>query len=180
MRRVDLCEATMQGWARLDAAQRERFFQAGLKAALRLNPPQFRAWLLRRLRNRAARRSGRSDALFNFGSRYGGAAENIAFQGERCRSRDRAVEDHLFRGKSRHWLALPELRLLDPLRTCMCGWDRSSLAAIESTARASSACVIALPRIFHDNMLGRAASLGKRRMEYVHGYDLLRRPECWR
>jgi hypothetical protein len=32
---------------------------------------------------------------------------------------------------------------------------------IESTApaqRASSACVIALPQIFHDNMLGRAAS----------------------
>ena len=51
MRRVDLFEATMQGWARLDAAQRERFFQAGLKAALRLNPPQFRAWLLRRLKN---------------------------------------------------------------------------------------------------------------------------------
>jgi hypothetical protein len=31
MRRVDLFEATMQGWARLNPAQRERFFQAGLK-----------------------------------------------------------------------------------------------------------------------------------------------------
>ena len=37
MRRTDLTEATMQAWARLDAAQRERFFQAFLKAALRLD-----------------------------------------------------------------------------------------------------------------------------------------------
>ena len=51
MRRVDLYEATMAGWARLDPSQRERFFRAGLKAALRLGPLQFRAWLLRRLRN---------------------------------------------------------------------------------------------------------------------------------
>ena len=36
---------------RLDAAQRERFFQAGLKAALRLDRLEFRAWLLRRVRN---------------------------------------------------------------------------------------------------------------------------------
>ena len=50
MRRVDLYEATMLGWARLDPAQRERFFRAGLKAALRLGPLQFRAWLLRRVR----------------------------------------------------------------------------------------------------------------------------------
>ena len=42
----------MQGWARLDAAQRERFFKAGLRAALRLDRLQFRAWLLRRLKNR--------------------------------------------------------------------------------------------------------------------------------
>ena len=41
----------MQGWARLNPQQRERFFQAGLKAALRLKPLEFRAWLLRRLRN---------------------------------------------------------------------------------------------------------------------------------
>ena len=41
----------MQGWARLDAAQRQRFFQAALKAALRLDRLEFRAWLLRRLRN---------------------------------------------------------------------------------------------------------------------------------
>jgi hypothetical protein len=52
MRRVDLFEATMQGWARLNPQQRERFFQTGLKAALRLDRLEFRAWLLRRLRNR--------------------------------------------------------------------------------------------------------------------------------
>jgi hypothetical protein len=51
MRRVDLVEATMQGWTRLDPQQRERFFQAGLKAALRLDRLELRAWLLRRLRN---------------------------------------------------------------------------------------------------------------------------------
>jgi hypothetical protein len=33
MRRTDLTEATMQGWARLNAAQRQRFFEAFLKAA---------------------------------------------------------------------------------------------------------------------------------------------------
>ena len=51
MRRIDLFEATMQGWSRLDPAERERFFQAGLKAALRLDRLKFRAWLLRRLKN---------------------------------------------------------------------------------------------------------------------------------
>ena len=51
MRRIDLVAATMQGWSRLDPAQRERFFQAGLKAALRLDRVEFRAWLLRRLRH---------------------------------------------------------------------------------------------------------------------------------
>jgi hypothetical protein len=40
----------MQGWARLDDRQRERFFRAGLKAALRLDRREFRAWLLRRIR----------------------------------------------------------------------------------------------------------------------------------
>ena len=40
----------MQGWARLNPQQRERFFKAGLKAALRLNRLEFRAWLLRRVR----------------------------------------------------------------------------------------------------------------------------------
>ncbi|UFX47067.1 hypothetical protein HAP47_0010520 [Bradyrhizobium sp. 41S5] len=47
--RADLFEATMQGWARLKPQQRERFFQAGLKAALRLDRQQFREWLMRRL-----------------------------------------------------------------------------------------------------------------------------------
>jgi hypothetical protein len=51
MRRVDLVEATMQGWARLNPSQRDRFFKAGLKAALRLDRLELRAWLLRRLRN---------------------------------------------------------------------------------------------------------------------------------
>jgi len=50
MRRIDLYEAAMLCWARLDAAQRERFFRSGLKAALRLDRRQFRAWLLRRVR----------------------------------------------------------------------------------------------------------------------------------
>jgi hypothetical protein len=49
MRRNDLFERTMQGWARLNPAQRERFFQAGLRAALRLGGPEFRRWLRRRV-----------------------------------------------------------------------------------------------------------------------------------
>ena len=44
MRRINLYEATMQGWGRL-----ERFFRAGLKAALRLERQEFRAWLMRRV-----------------------------------------------------------------------------------------------------------------------------------
>jgi hypothetical protein len=51
MRRIDLVAATLEGWARLNPSQRERFFQAGLKAALRLDRREFRAWLLRRLGN---------------------------------------------------------------------------------------------------------------------------------
>lgn len=49
MRRSDLFGATMEGWGRLDAAQRERFFQAFVKAALRLDRLELRAWLRRRL-----------------------------------------------------------------------------------------------------------------------------------
>ena len=48
--RVDLFRATLTAWALLDPSQRERFFRAGLKAALRLDRLEFRAWLLRRLR----------------------------------------------------------------------------------------------------------------------------------
>lgn len=51
MRRIDLTRATMDGWARLDAAQRQRFFTAFIAAALRLDRLELRAWLLRRLRN---------------------------------------------------------------------------------------------------------------------------------
>ena len=39
----------MQGWARLNPSQRERFFRSGLKAALRLERQEFRDWLLRRI-----------------------------------------------------------------------------------------------------------------------------------
>jgi len=34
----------MQGWARLDAAQRQRFFEAFVKAALRPDRLELRAW----------------------------------------------------------------------------------------------------------------------------------------
>jgi hypothetical protein len=50
MRRTGLAEATMECWARLDAAQRERFFAAFVAAAVRLNKLALRAWLRRRLR----------------------------------------------------------------------------------------------------------------------------------
>jgi hypothetical protein len=36
MRRIDLLKETMQAWARLDVAQRERFFAAFVAAAVRL------------------------------------------------------------------------------------------------------------------------------------------------
>jgi hypothetical protein len=49
--RTDLFEATMQGWARLNASQRQRFFEAFVKAALRLDRLELRAWLRRRLKN---------------------------------------------------------------------------------------------------------------------------------
>ena len=39
----------MQGWARLNASQRQRFFEAFVKAALRLDQLALRAWLRRRL-----------------------------------------------------------------------------------------------------------------------------------
>ena len=45
----DLFKAAMQGWARLNPAQRDRFFQAGLRAALRLERQEFREWLRRRV-----------------------------------------------------------------------------------------------------------------------------------
>ena len=51
MRRIDLVSATLEGWARLKPKQRDRFFKAGLKAALRLGPKGFRHWLLRRVRS---------------------------------------------------------------------------------------------------------------------------------
>ena len=41
---------TLEGWARLNPRQQERFLEAGVKAALRLGPKGFRHWLLRRVR----------------------------------------------------------------------------------------------------------------------------------
>jgi hypothetical protein len=69
MRRTDLFEATMQGVARLNPLQRQRFFEAFLKAALRLDRLELRAWLRRRLQYPplAAIDPGR---LQNFGCRY--------------------------------------------------------------------------------------------------------------
>ena len=51
MRRIDLVSKTLEGWARLNPQQRERFLEAGLKAALRLDRQGFRYWLLRRVRS---------------------------------------------------------------------------------------------------------------------------------
>jgi hypothetical protein len=49
MRRIDLVSATLEAWQRLDALQRQRFAEAFLRAALRLERQQLRAWLMRRL-----------------------------------------------------------------------------------------------------------------------------------
>ena len=51
MRRTDLSEAVMRSWARLDAAQRNRFFEMFLAAAVSLDRLELRAWLRRRLKN---------------------------------------------------------------------------------------------------------------------------------
>jgi hypothetical protein len=52
MRRIDLVAATMQGWSRLDAGQREKFFEAFISAALRLDRVAMRDWLRKRLQRR--------------------------------------------------------------------------------------------------------------------------------
>jgi hypothetical protein len=52
MRRIDLVAATMQGWSRLNPAQRDQFFEAFVSAALRLDRVAMRDWLRKRLRNR--------------------------------------------------------------------------------------------------------------------------------
>jgi hypothetical protein len=91
MRRIDLVTATLEGWSRLNPQQRQRFFEAGLKAALRLRATSVSRLVAAKAQEPAARRSGRSDALHNFGFRHGLAAETIALEGGRCRSLDRAV-----------------------------------------------------------------------------------------
>ena len=50
MQRTDLTEALMAGWSRLDGAAAD-FFEAFVKAALRLDRLEPRAWLRRRLQN---------------------------------------------------------------------------------------------------------------------------------
>jgi hypothetical protein len=45
MRRIDLVAATMQGWSRLDPAQRDQCFEAFVSAALRLDRVAMRDWL---------------------------------------------------------------------------------------------------------------------------------------
>jgi hypothetical protein len=50
MRRIDLVATTLEGWARLDDRQRQRFAEMFLRAALRLGGPEFRRWLRRRVR----------------------------------------------------------------------------------------------------------------------------------
>jgi hypothetical protein len=51
MKRVELTEAVLSGWARLNAAQRERFLAAFVRAAVRLDQLALRAWLRKRLKN---------------------------------------------------------------------------------------------------------------------------------
>ena len=52
MRRIDLVAATMQGWSRLGPEQRDKFFEAFVSAALRLDRVAMRDWLRKRLRSR--------------------------------------------------------------------------------------------------------------------------------
>jgi hypothetical protein len=50
MRRIDLASITLEGWARLDDRQRQRFVEMFLRAALRLGGTELRRWLRRRVR----------------------------------------------------------------------------------------------------------------------------------
>ena len=52
MRRIDLVAATMQGWSRLDPAQRDQFFESFISAALRLDRVAMRDRPRKRLRSR--------------------------------------------------------------------------------------------------------------------------------
>jgi len=50
MQRTDpLFERTMNAWARLNDRQRQRFAESFVRAALRLERQELRAWLMRRL-----------------------------------------------------------------------------------------------------------------------------------
>jgi hypothetical protein len=49
MRRADLFQRTMLAWARLNDRQRQRFAEAFLRPALRLERQELREWLMRRL-----------------------------------------------------------------------------------------------------------------------------------
>ena len=68
MRRIDPVAKTLEGWSRLSPAQREKFLQSGLKAAVRLGADlSFAVGFAGSIWSRAARRSGRSDGLCDFG-----------------------------------------------------------------------------------------------------------------
>jgi hypothetical protein len=101
MRRVELTEAVMSGWTRLDATQRDRFFHAFLRAALRLNALDLRAWLRRRLRTAPLAapidlaRYAISDADM------AALLKKLHLRGGRCRWRDRAVDHPIGTERSR-------------------------------------------------------------------------------
>jgi hypothetical protein len=80
----------MQGWARLDAPQRQRFAEAFLRAALRLDRLELRAWLLRRLRN-APLAEPVDPARFAISDDMAALLKAMPLQGGRRRSRDRAL-----------------------------------------------------------------------------------------
>jgi hypothetical protein len=50
MKREDLANAVLNGWAQLDEAGRDKFFHEFLRAALRLERLDVREWHRRRLR----------------------------------------------------------------------------------------------------------------------------------
>ena len=91
MRAIDLAEATTGSLGAASRSQRDRFFRAFVSAALRLDRVAMRDWLRKRLRNRPLAAPVDLTPLHSFGSRHGVIAETIAFEGERCRWRDRAV-----------------------------------------------------------------------------------------
>ena len=91
MRRIDLVAATMQGWSRLDPAQRDPVFRGVRQCGVAARPGCDAGLASEAAPKQAARRSGRSGGLCDFGSRHGASAERVALENGRCRSRDRTV-----------------------------------------------------------------------------------------